>query len=531
MNLAENLKRIRKENNLSQEQLAEKLGVSRQAVSKWESNQAYPEMDKVLQLAKMFNLNVDDLLNQDVKEVTNEKQSKMAINKYIDDFLGFFTKTIDMFSNMKPKDRFKCIFEQFIIIALLLIIFAIINVILSNALFSIIYILPSNVYNVFSSIFNGIYLIIALALTIILLIHIFKVRYLDYYVSVNEKEVVEEKNNIKEEKKETNVKENKTESKQQLKKSEEKIIIRDPKHSEYKFISGMLKCLLFFVKTFTLCIVVALSMSLICLVFSLVVSFLIAKTGLFFVGILLSLIACIIINLIIIIILINFIMSKKNKKGILLISFILSLLTLGIGIGISIIDFTSFNYIDDINDNEYITDEISIPMKENLIIGNYLNYDYLSHYNSNIEYIEEDRNDIKIVYKHTKYYKLFSENILEDEEGNNHMHLEFITINNAFEFARNIIEDINNKKVMDYSKTYIYIYTSKENIKKLEENRENYNKKLKENYYNRLEEENTKYQNKIYELEEQLNNSNERLQYLESELNASKNELRNCYEN
>ena len=47
MKLSDNLKRIRKENNLSQEQLAEKLGVSRQAVSKWESEQSYPEMDNM----------------------------------------------------------------------------------------------------------------------------------------------------------------------------------------------------------------------------------------------------------------------------------------------------------------------------------------------------------------------------------------------------------------------------------------------------------------------------------------------------
>lgn len=52
MKLSENLKNIRKENNLSQEQLAEKLGVSRQAVSKWESGQSYPEMDKVLLICK-----------------------------------------------------------------------------------------------------------------------------------------------------------------------------------------------------------------------------------------------------------------------------------------------------------------------------------------------------------------------------------------------------------------------------------------------------------------------------------------------
>ena len=55
MKLSENLKIIRRDNNLSQEQLAEKLGVSRQAVSKWESGQSYPEMDKVLLICKLFN--------------------------------------------------------------------------------------------------------------------------------------------------------------------------------------------------------------------------------------------------------------------------------------------------------------------------------------------------------------------------------------------------------------------------------------------------------------------------------------------
>ena len=65
---SENLKKIRKEHNLSQEDLAEKLGVSRQSVSKWESNQAYPEMDKMIQICKMFNLNIDELLNHDINE-------------------------------------------------------------------------------------------------------------------------------------------------------------------------------------------------------------------------------------------------------------------------------------------------------------------------------------------------------------------------------------------------------------------------------------------------------------------------------
>ena len=67
MNLADNLKKIRKDNNLSQEQLAEKLGVSRQSVSKWESGLSYPEMDKVLQICQLFNLNINELINEDIK--------------------------------------------------------------------------------------------------------------------------------------------------------------------------------------------------------------------------------------------------------------------------------------------------------------------------------------------------------------------------------------------------------------------------------------------------------------------------------
>ena len=104
-NFAENLRRIRKENNLSQEQLADKLGVSRQSVSKWESQQAYPEMDKVIQMCNMFNLNIDELLNKDIKEVKEEKESKNIINKYLDDFLNFVTKTINMFASMTASQK------------------------------------------------------------------------------------------------------------------------------------------------------------------------------------------------------------------------------------------------------------------------------------------------------------------------------------------------------------------------------------------------------------------------------------------
>ena len=50
MSFGENLQFLRKQKNITQEQLAERLEVSRQSVSKWESSQSYPEMEKLLQI-------------------------------------------------------------------------------------------------------------------------------------------------------------------------------------------------------------------------------------------------------------------------------------------------------------------------------------------------------------------------------------------------------------------------------------------------------------------------------------------------
>lgn len=59
MSLGENLQFLRKKENITQEQLAEQLGVSRQSISKWESDTAYPEMEKLLQLCKLPSFEVN----------------------------------------------------------------------------------------------------------------------------------------------------------------------------------------------------------------------------------------------------------------------------------------------------------------------------------------------------------------------------------------------------------------------------------------------------------------------------------------
>ena len=62
MNFGENLKNFRKNSKMSQEVLAEKVGVSRQAVSRWEVGEAYPEMSNIVALCSIFHCNIMILL-------------------------------------------------------------------------------------------------------------------------------------------------------------------------------------------------------------------------------------------------------------------------------------------------------------------------------------------------------------------------------------------------------------------------------------------------------------------------------------
>lgn len=92
MSFGENLRNVRKQRNITQEELAEILGVSRQAISKWESDNGYPETEKLLIISKTLNVSLDYLLNDislmEEKEKTEEKTvvyaptGKIAITTY-----------------------------------------------------------------------------------------------------------------------------------------------------------------------------------------------------------------------------------------------------------------------------------------------------------------------------------------------------------------------------------------------------------------------------------------------------------------
>lgn len=83
MKFGSNLKELRKTKKLSQEDLAERVGVSRQSVSKWETGDAYPEMNNILMLCKIFNCKINDILSNNLEDFESfDEEVKMNLVKF-----------------------------------------------------------------------------------------------------------------------------------------------------------------------------------------------------------------------------------------------------------------------------------------------------------------------------------------------------------------------------------------------------------------------------------------------------------------
>lgn len=79
MTLAEKIIALRKEHNLSQGDLAEKLGVSRQSVSKWETGASTPDLDKMIFLADFFGITLDELVKGETLSEKKEQQADRTV--------------------------------------------------------------------------------------------------------------------------------------------------------------------------------------------------------------------------------------------------------------------------------------------------------------------------------------------------------------------------------------------------------------------------------------------------------------------
>ncbi len=91
MTFGEKIQKLRKEAGLSQEELSYQLQVSRQAISKWERDNGYPETEKIIRMSKLFNVSLDYLLSdEDTKRTANSEESGLYVSReMIDGFLVY----------------------------------------------------------------------------------------------------------------------------------------------------------------------------------------------------------------------------------------------------------------------------------------------------------------------------------------------------------------------------------------------------------------------------------------------------------
>ena len=83
MKFNEKIVRLRKIKGITQDELASAVGVSRQAVYKWECGQSYPEVLKLLEIKKLFDISIDDLLDENYEVVLPEKKKRKRLTKEV----------------------------------------------------------------------------------------------------------------------------------------------------------------------------------------------------------------------------------------------------------------------------------------------------------------------------------------------------------------------------------------------------------------------------------------------------------------
>lgn len=95
--LGEKLQEMRKSRDLTQEQLAQRLHVSRTAISKWESGRGYPSIDSLQELSKYFSVSLDDLLSNEELLTVAQEDSKQKVRRFQDLVFGLLDASVIAF--------------------------------------------------------------------------------------------------------------------------------------------------------------------------------------------------------------------------------------------------------------------------------------------------------------------------------------------------------------------------------------------------------------------------------------------------
>ena len=462
MKFSEKLQKIRKQNNLSQEALAEKLNMSRQAISKWESGSSYPDMATMINICKILNCTLEDLLDDDALGINNfSKDNKFNINKYIKEMLDFITKSYNMFWSMKFVEKIKCLLEIGFIILIIYIMSLILKNLINISIMQIFKTLPDSIYLFFYRVFNMIYNLFIIIIGIIITIHLFKIRYLDYYITIEDE-------NIKTKTIEKNIEKEKTlkEEKNINNKKQEKIIIRDPKHTTYSFFNILAKIIQIILKIFIIFMVIPLIFSFILLSLCSTISIIWLKYGLIFLGIFICTIGSLCINYDLLELMYEFIFDRTYHFKRIFIIFITGLLIVGIGLGITLNEISKFDILNEKSSNN-IT--LTLDMQDDILFDGLIDY----YKNNNKIIIDNNIDNILI----NVSYGDNSKPIIEKTSDNiYYIHLEYTY--NDFNIIKNILEDIKNKQIKSYNYYYEIesITLSQKNYDKIKNNIDEYYK-------------------------------------------------------
>lgn len=469
MKFGDKLIKLRKQHGLSQEELAEKLNVSRQSVSKWESNNTYPETDKIVQICNIFDCTMDDLINDKISEI--EKRESLAKKKYqiiVDSFLDFIVKTVNLFTSMKFLDIIKCLFELGMIAIILMIAEVILDATFSFIMRNLFDFIHGDMRYYIQNFSTGIIFLIWFIISIIIIIHVFKIRYLDYYDDYMQKSPQNSKTiSLKETKKEDFRK-------------REKVIIRDDKDTTLAFLTILSKIVVGIVKIFAIFFLVIGIFILFGLVVSLILTLSLVIYSDLFKGISLGLFGLIALGSIIIYLLGSFILKKKIAVKTTIICSILAFLITSIATGITILSFKDIEFQTSssfVNKQKYIE---NIPYTDKMYINN--------HYDDEVKYLidntkgnmieisayyDEAFNTIKL--KQDDYFEMNSYNLhnyqntkLKDiykrfiKDLNNNVITDYMALN-ITDFTVTASEEVINKLLDNYGKVYLYEKTPIDN--------------------------------------------------------------------
>lgn len=446
MKFGDKLIQLRKKSGLSQEELAAKLNVSRQSVSKWESNNTYPETDKIVQICNIFDCTMDDLINENIKDITTiERKNKNQININFDSLLEFVTKTVNMFYSMTFLSGLKCLIELAIIATILIIIGVLGIGLLTNTISSIFSFMPLSLMNLISSVIEGILKLAWFIISLIVLIHIFKIRYLNYYeqISSDDQKKNDTSNNSQVEEKSTLQKEKIKSEKQP------RIIIRDKE--PFAFLNIFAKIIMWFIKSVTIIIGLFFAFILLLGIIGLVVSISLSAYSKIFIGTDISIIGIILSIGLILYLIIHFILDSKVKIKTSIILFFTSIIITGVGAGIIIISIKDFKIKDNMDDIINLkTNEIKLAYKDNLIIKDVYPRSYVYKIDNTLV-----NNEIIVQNKYDpRFNKLYYNETIKNGLPQYTFYLEYN--GNIKDIMIIVLNDLKHNIFRDYS-TYVYM--------------------------------------------------------------------------